>query len=267
MLSYVSPAPWEDTTYHAKRSLATRPVRESHTSPFDDGSGYLYHTVFTTSNLTPTSDPNSQVTTLQICGTFTTLKSAVASARRTLWDAGYEREMFIDYETKETEFEEHHVTHREGLAVLAKAKDATEFRVSVSRGNDIAHLRMQTENIDDDHKIFSELYHVVKTIIAYNEDESGTARDNIVEASFTSYAEARKIAGQALLLGAKGVAAKSKEDFAQYDEAEGNEKDCGFGENVVVRAVTDNGANFLISVVKGQEMESVRLAEAARRAS
>lgn len=59
-----------------------------------------------------------------------------------------------------------------------------------------------------------------------------------------------------------GIDTKS---YAQYDEAGADQRDCGFGANVIVHAVGVNGENFLVSVVKSQTMESVRLAEAAMR--
>lgn len=215
----------------------------------------LYHVIFTTSHIS--KDVNAEVEKVRVCGTYTTLPAAKAAAHRTLFEAGYEREWFVDYETNEQEFIAHHVKRRTGLCVLAKAPDGTIFRVSVATTPN--NLKLEG---DDDHKVHQVLYHVVQTNVLYTEDDTGEARETNVEGSFTSYEEARKYASQVLLAPEDGV---TKESFEQYDEAGPDEKDCGYGENVVVHAVGANGENYLVSVLKAQDLESVRLAEAAMR--
>ena len=215
----------------------------------------LYHVLLTVTHLQ--KDVNSEVQKVQVCGTYTSLEAAKAAAHRCLFEAGYEQEWFTDYETQPEEFRAHNIKRRSGLAVLATSPDGTIFRVSVATTPNVHQYQG-----GDDGKVHKELYHVVQSNVLYSEDDSGEARDTNVEGSFESYEEAREFASQVLLSEADGI---TKDTFAQYDEAQPNEKDCGFGESVVVHAVGQNGENVLVSVLKGQEMEAVRLAEAARR--
>jgi len=216
----------------------------------------LYHVVFSTSH--NSKDPNSAVEKLRVCATFTDLKAAKAEAHKTLFEAGYEREFFAEYDTNQDDFAAHQIKRRSGLCVFAKAQDSTIFRVSVATTPNLQGFKGNTE----DHKVHGNLYHVVETIVLYQEDDSGEARETHVEGTFEVYEEARKFASHVLLAPEDGV---TKESFGQYDEAGPLEKDCGYGENVVVHAVGENGENLLVSVLKGQELESVRLAEAAIR--
>jgi hypothetical protein len=218
--------------------------------------GNLYHVLLSTSHIQ--RDPNGAIEKLRICTTFTELKAAKAEAHKTLFEAGYEREWFTEYDTNQAEFEAHHVKRRTGLAVFARAQDGTVFRTYVATTPNLQGFTSDPE----DHKIHFPLYHVVQTIVLYDEDDSGEARETIVEGSFRTYEEARKFASQVLLEPESGL---TKDSFDQYDEAGPTEKDCGYGENVVVHAVGGNGENLLVSVLKGQELESVRLAEAAIR--
>ena len=57
----------------------------------------------------------------------------------------------------------------------------------------------------------------------------------------------------------------SKESFAYYCEAGPDESDCGYGENVIVHATSDYGMNYLVIVIKSQELEAVTVAEASMR--
>ena len=56
----------------------------------------------------------------------------------------------------------------------------------------------------------------------------------------------------------------SRNTYAQYHEAGPGELDCGYGENVMVHAIGQNGENFVVSVLRGCAMESERVSEAAR---
>jgi hypothetical protein len=216
----------------------------------------LYHVLFSTSHIS--KDVNAEVEKVRICSTFTDLKAAKAEAHKILFEAGYEKEWFTEYDTQPEEFEKHNIKRRTGLCVYAVAPDKTIFRVSVATTPNTQKFTTEA----DDHKIHLDLYHVVQTNVLYTEDDTGEARETIVEGSFKTYEEARKFASEILLAPEDGV---TKESFEQYDEAAPNEKDCGFGENVVVHAVGSNGENILVSVLKGQEMESARLVEAAMR--
>lgn len=216
----------------------------------------LYHILFSTSHMQ--RDPNGSVEKLRVCGTFTDLKAAKAEAHKTLFEAGYEREWFTEYDTNTDDFLAHHVKRRTGLCIAAKAQDGTIFRVSVATTPNLQGFQGDAE----DHKVHGPIYHVVQTTVLYEEDDSGEARETNVEGSFSKYDEARRFASEVLLAPESGV---TKESFAQYDEAAPGENDCGYGENVVVHAVGGNGENLLVSVLKGQELEAVRLAEAAIR--
>lgn len=216
----------------------------------------LYHILFTVSHIQ--KDPNGAIENIRVCGTFTDLKAAKAEAHKTLFEAGYEREWFTEYDTNQDEFAAHHIKRRTGLNVFAKASDGTIFRVSVATTPNVQGFKGDPE----EHKVHLDLYHVVETVVLYDEDDSGEARESNVEGSFRTYEEARKFASEVLLAPESGV---TKDSFDQYDEAEPDEKDCGYGENVVLHAVGANGENILVSVLKEQEMEAVRLSEAAMR--
>ena len=217
----------------------------------------LYHIIFTSSHLSKLTDVSDLVEKVRVCGTYTALDAAKNAAHRVLFEAGYEKEWFTEYDTKQDDFIAHGIKRRAGLAVLAKASDGTIFRVSVATTPNV-----QAFGDDEDHKIHKPLYHVVQTNVLYSEDDSGEARETNIEGSFLAYEQARKFASGVLLDPECGV---TKESFAEYDEADPNETDCGYGENVVAHAVGQNGENILVSVLIGQEMESVRLAEAAMR--
>jgi len=216
----------------------------------------LYHVLFSMTHIP--KDVNSEVEKLRVCGTYVTLEAAKAAAHRTLFEAAYEREWFTEFYTTPEEFQQHKISKSAGLCVHAKSPDGAVFRVSVFTAPNTLNLK----GSDEDHKIHQDLYHVVQTTVLYEVDDAGEARDTNVEGSFVAYEQARKFASQVLLAPEDGV---TRDSYEQYDEAAPDEKDCGYGENVVVHAVGANGENLLVSVLKGQEMESVRLAEAAMR--
>lgn len=217
----------------------------------------LYHIIFTSSHLSRHTDLHDQVEKIRVCGTYTVLDAAKKAAHRVLSEAGYEKEWFTDYNTKQDDFIAHGIKRRVGLIVLAKASNGTIFRITVATTPNLQAFRD-----DEDHKINEPLYHVVQTNVLYSEDDTREARETNIEGSFLTYEQARKFASGVLLDTECGV---TKESFAKYDEAEPNETDCGYGENVVAHVVGQNGENILVSVLLGQEMESVRLAEAAIR--
>jgi len=47
----------------------------------------------------------------------------------------------------------------------------------------------------------------------------------------------------------------------QYEKADQGELDCGYGENAVVHAVGENGSHYLVSILKGEELEAERVSE------
>ncbi|OBT45532.1 hypothetical protein VE00_05073 [Pseudogymnoascus sp. WSF 3629] len=218
----------------------------------------LYHVVLTTSHLQ--KDPNSQIEKIRIAGTYCTLEAAKAAAHSCLFDAGYEREWFSQYEVDPAALESYKIHQSIGLVVLAVASDGTTFRVSISTTPNNSHLTTDNE----DGRIATDLYYVVQTTADYADGEEGKRHDINIEGIFTTNDKAQAFAHSVLLSEEDGI---TKESFAEYDEAGGNEGDCGFGENVVVHAVGINGENYQICVIKGQAAESIKLAEAAVRIS
>ena len=215
----------------------------------------LYHVVFTISHLS--HDVFAEVEKVRVAGTYTSLKAAKAAAHRLIFDAGYEVEWFTEYLTQPAEFEEHKIDHHEGLMVYAKARDGTTFRVTL-----LTAPNSKGFESDEEGKIDRPLYHVLQMNVKYSIDDSGATRETNIEGSFDSYEEARRYASELLLSEDEGI---TRDSFAQYDEAKAPERDCGYGENVIVHAVGNDGDNILISVLKEQEMEAARLAEAAMR--
>ncbi|KAJ9664775.1 hypothetical protein H2198_000121 [Neophaeococcomyces mojaviensis] len=222
----------------------------------DQHNHLLFHVLLTTSHFA--HDPNNQVEKVRIVGSYDSLKHAKTAAHRCLFEAGYQREWFEQYEVDPQYFEKNDVAQRDGLEVLATATNGATFRVRIVTSPNVGKFTSPF----DDGRIPDALYHVLQTHVSYKEDESGEVRDTDVKATFATYNEARSYASRVLLSPEKDV---TRDSFAEYDEAGPGERDCGYGENVIVHAVGDNGQNYLISVVQGQELESVRLAEAAMR--
>ena len=247
MLSYVKPLPElydSDTTHQSIQPQTT-------------SSDHLYHIILTTSHLS--KDPNSQIEKLRVVGTFTSLSAAKAAAHRALFEAGYDSEMFKVYDTKQSPSGNgHHHRPVPGIMVHAEAEDGTTFEIRILTTPNT----FKTLTTSDDRRVLDDLYHVVQTNVPYEDDECGSEREHNIEGSFLNYEDASQLAREVLLDASDGV---SKESYAEYDEAVPGEKDCGYGENVLVHAVGTNGSNILISVVLGQVLESTRLAEAAMR--
>lgn len=213
----------------------------------------LYHVVLTASHMQ--TNPNGELEKIRVLGTYVSLAAAKIAAHSCLFDAGYEKEWLTKYETRQEDFESENIHPRTGLAVLAIAPDGTTFRVRILTTANLGHLTTDY----DDGRIASDLYYVIQATFDYDHRDD---RSINVEGVFKTYKEARMFAGRTLLSEEDGI---TKESFAEYDEAKENGRDCGFGENVVVHAVSVNGENYLVSVLKSQAMESVRLAEAAMR--
>ncbi|GLA31637.1 hypothetical protein AnigIFM63326_010317 [Aspergillus niger] len=217
----------------------------------------LYHVILTITRIN--KNPNNIVEILRIPGTYTSLSSAKAAAHSCLYDAGYERDFFPTYETSLSDFDRENLPNRTGLAVYAIAPDGTTFRVHIDTTPN--EHRLTTDF--DDGRIAVTLYYVVQANVEYDADEGeSTVREVTVQGTFTSYVRAREYATGVLLSENDGIL---KTSYADYEEAEEGERDCGFGENVVVHATTDYGVNYFVSVIKNQELESVSLAEAAMK--
>ncbi|KAH8702549.1 hypothetical protein BGW36DRAFT_356664 [Talaromyces proteolyticus] len=209
----------------------------------------LYHILFIISHLQ--KDPNGKYQKLRIPGTYISLASAKSAAHQCLFDAGYEREWFETYETSQANGN----NEDDGQVVHAVATDGSTYRVRILTTPSIIGKPVSTH---EDGRITTDLYFVIQAKTKL--EEEGNSRDINIEGIFTSYGDAREYALRVLLDAGNGL---DKESFAQYEETGPGQADCGYGDNVLVHAVGNNGENFLISVVKGQVMESVRLAEAA----
>jgi hypothetical protein len=213
-------------------------------------SNNLYNVVLTLTHMQ--KDVDSTLQGVRVCGTYDSLPAAKASAHRCLFDAGYEQDWFITFETQH---EGILVDHKQNEIVKAVCPSGEEFIVSISAIPNVFKLKA-----NDGGRIEMPLYHVVQTIVHYRADESGQTRDTTIQGSFENLEEARKVALSTLLWGKDGI---SRNTYARYDEAGPDELDCGYGENVIVHAIGQNGENFLVSVLKGHPMESELVSEAA----
>jgi len=214
----------------------------------------LYSIILTTSNIK--HDPTSEIQKVRVCGTFTSLQAAKAAAHRCLFDAGYEQEWFTTFDTQKSHGEKW--THGDGVIVYAVAPEGDTFVVSI----DTTPNKSGWKSNPEDHRVEAALYHLLQTTVYYDKDAAGGARETEILSTFTSYDQARKAAETALLSVEDGI---KEEDWAEYDAIPANEKDWEFGENVVVHAVGQSGENILLSVVKEQALESMRIMEAAMR--
>jgi hypothetical protein len=224
----------------------------NHSTPCDE----LYHILLTVSNIH--KGANADLERTRICDTYTDLAKAKAAAHRCLFDAGYEREWFVEFDTSPDQFPavlKNVAAGRTGLQVLAIAPDATTFSVSIYTAPNLQGYRG-----DRSAKVCTPLYHIFQTVVHYNED-GGQARESWVEGSFDNYTDAVAFGRGALLSKEDGI---SKSSFADYSEVSPGASDCGFQEDVIVHAVGYDGKNFIVKVLKTQEMEAVRVEEAAR---
>lgn len=218
-------------------------------------SEFVYHVVLMTSQSKGSGGQNEKV---RILGTYTSVGKAKDAAHRSLFESGYEREWFSTFETNPEVLEGFSVSQGVGLAVYAVATDGAVFRVRITTSPN--NLRLTTDN--EDGRVPISLYYVVQTNVPYCTHERRSARDTNVEGTFKSYAEARKFASTLLLSEEDGIRASSYQD---YCEAGPNERDCEYGNNVIVHAIGESGENYFVSVIMCQELESVRLAEASFR--
>ncbi|KAJ5293575.1 hypothetical protein PENANT_c002G07576 [Penicillium antarcticum] len=218
---------------------------------------FVYHVILMMSQSKGSSGQNEKI---RILGTYTSVGKAKDAAHRSLFESGYERAWFSTFETNPEVLEEFSVCQGVGLALYAIATDGTVFRVRITTSPNT--LRLTTDN--EDGRIPISLYYVVQTNVPYCTHERKPAHDTNVEGMFKSYAEARKFASTLLLSEEDGITVSSYKD---YCEAGPNEKDCEYGDNVIVHAIGESGENYFVSVVMCQELESVRLAEASFRMS
>ncbi|KFZ19991.1 hypothetical protein V502_03402 [Pseudogymnoascus sp. VKM F-4520 (FW-2644)] len=161
----------------------------------------------------------SQTVTLLGAAVFNMSNTLSRGANCALFDAGYEREWFSQYEVDPAALERYRIHQRMGLVVPAVAPDGTIFRVCISTTPNIGHLTTDKE----DGRIATDLYYVVQTSVNYANGDEGQRRDINIEGIFMTYDKAQSFAHNVLLSEEDGI---TKESFAEYDEAGDNERDC-----------------------------------------
>lgn len=222
------------------------------TETADGAPEFVHHVLLMNS---PSRNSARESEKIRILGTYITPKQAKNAAHMCLYGAGYEREWFQTFETRSEALEELASSQGPGLAVFAVAVDGTKFRVRISTTPNNLHLTSDNE----DGRVSLPLYYVTEIIMPYCSHERTPGYNAHVEGVFKTYSEARKFASTVLLSDKEEM---TKSSYAEYCEASPNDNDCGYGENVIVHAITDN-ENYLVSVLKCEELESVRLAEAS----
>ncbi|RAL17481.1 uncharacterized protein BO97DRAFT_439372 [Aspergillus homomorphus CBS 101889] len=230
----------------------------SNTPPPSPPEDKLYHLILLITAIA--KDPTNNLTgRTRILGTYLSLDTAKAAANSCLFDAGYEREFFERYESRYSSSSSSNTpeasppannTNIPGLAILAQTPDGTTFRVCIQTTPNTKHLTLAL----GDGRVPLHLYYVVQTTVSADDDHP---RLSVLDV-FLAYQAARECAEQALLVG-EGQG----REYAMYVQAAPYEKDCGFGEDVVVHATGVDGENYLVSVLRTEELDSVRVAEEA----
>lgn len=200
----------------------------------------VYHVMLAVSQ---SKAPDGQTENVRILGTYTSISKAKEAARCDLFNSGYEREWFSTFETSLQALEKLVTSEGTGLAVYAVATDGTKFRIRISTSPN--SLQLTTD--EEDGRVRIPLYYVVQTNVPYCSHERKPTHDTHIEGVFKSYAVARARASTVLLSEGDGITSSSYQDY------------CEAGENVIVHATGSNEENYFVSVVTGQELESVRL--------
>lgn len=214
----------------------------------------LYYLLVIVSHMS--RDVNALVERIRVCGTYTVLKAAKTAARTALFDAGFEREWFTEYEMDEKHYGSERQMETSGSVVHAVAPDGTTFdvfiRITLNAGNFMPEYGGEM--------IRRELYHLLQTTVIYSQTDPAGKRQTDVEGSFGTFEDAKRAASTVLLSEEDGI---TRDSFAEYSEAGPGEKDCGYTEDVVVHAVAENGENYLVRVMKTEGLEAVKQAHAA----
>lgn len=179
--------------------------------------------------------PTEPSISITLPATFTDLKAAKNYARSLLVGEGYDAEFFLVYDLNDGSKK---WEHGDGVIVYAKGPSEEEFKVEIETAPDSIGLEA-----DSTGKIKAPLYHVLQTIIEYDNDRSGSQRYTVIEGSHTRRELARNQAVRVLL--DENV---TKEDFVEYDEYS-DDTEGPFGGDVVVHAVKESGQNILVSVI------------------
>ncbi|KAF2118608.1 hypothetical protein BDV96DRAFT_570264 [Lophiotrema nucula] len=187
--------------------------------------------------------PREPVYTVTLPATFTNLKSAKEFASRLLEREGYDPDFFAVYAVNDDPAD---WTHGDGVVVYAEGPEKEVFTVEIETTQNT--LALGVDDVNPEGRVQRQLYHVLQTMIEYNEDRSGGKRYAVVEATLKSHKDAMERALNVLLDG-KEV---TKDDFAEYDEFKNGEGP--FGSDAVVHAVKEGGQNILTSVVAGNKL-------------
>ncbi|KAI9925946.1 hypothetical protein MW887_005752 [Aspergillus wentii] len=220
----------------------------------DTVSEQLYHILVSTRSAG--KNPNNMIEKIRIPGTYTSLQAAKAAAHSYFNDAGCEQKWFTEYIIEPDVHRNPNFSTRTGLSIVAVAPDETELCVCILTTPNNQCLASENE----DQRVSSPQYYVIQANVEYSHDEGSIIRDINIQGTFKTHEEARKFADGVLLSEEDGI---TKDSYSDYLEAALNETDCGYGENVIVCATTAYGMNYLISVIKTEELESERLSEAA----
>jgi len=171
--------------------------------------------------------------------TFTDLKAAKEAARTTLLQEGYEQDFFPVYEVNSGNED---WTHGDGMIVYAEGPSHEIFSVEIEVVPTSGSFKT-----DETGRVRDPLYHVLQTMVHYDQDRSGSKRNSVIEGTYMLQEQAQMRALRVLL-----DSSVKKEDFVEYDEYLDGKG--AFGDYVVVHAVKDNGENILVSVEPGSRV-------------
>lgn len=180
-------------------------------------------------------NPTEYAVSIALPATFTDLAAAKNEARSLLSKEGYEADFFSKYDVNDgtTSW-----THGDGVIVYAEGPSGELWYVEVQTVPDYIGLQADSKG-----RVKAPLYHVLQSVIDYNNDRSGSQRSSIIEGIHTRLELARKQALRVLL-----DDSVTKEDFVEYDEYS-EDAESPFGADVVVHAVKEGGQNVLVSVI------------------
>ncbi|KIW03921.1 uncharacterized protein PV09_04762 [Verruconis gallopava] len=168
--------------------------------------------------------------------TFVDLKAAKAFAKEVLKQEGYDVDLLPVYEVNN---DPSNWKHGDGVIVYAKGPEGELLEVSIDTIANTSGLKAEEQT----GRLPKPLFHVVQTIVDYNEDRSGAKRTCMVEATFDTEKAAIEY-GLTVLLDED----TTKSDFVQYEEyKDGNQS--GFGQDIIVHAIKEGGQNFFVSVL------------------
>ncbi|KAL2830458.1 hypothetical protein BDW59DRAFT_158368 [Aspergillus cavernicola] len=212
----------------------------------------MYHVI-----LTITRQGERVTKTVRILGTYTTHLAAKKVAQNYFVDVGYSRDMFSRYHVRDTFIKDEDPTDVLGRLesyLYGVTHEGAIFQVDVNTARNNKELTTDS----DDGLLAVPLYFVVRATLEDGQGEDGLRGRVSVEGSFASYEEARDYASKVRI--SPDV---PKEEFWTYDEAEPDKTECGYGDNVVLHAVTRQRINSFVMVIGSQDSEEKGLKEAS----